>query len=324
MHVTVVGAGVLGRVYGVRLAQAGADVSFVVRPSRAAETSPFLIEQVNGGHRHDALDHPRRVAAIDESSDVVLVTLRYNQLDPGAGDDLVALLRKAGSSSAPIIMLTPMMPAQRDALEKAAGRRVVPSLPGVVGYLNDSDVVRYWIPAAMSTLLDDLPASDIGEAPRAALEAIARRLTQIDLPTRFERDVASQNVATTTSLFPFIAAIDAGGGIDGVLGDKELLGAVLDAAKECEALARKIGKTATVAHVLMKFVGPFTLKPGVALGRKLFPEAVEFVERHFGAKLHDQHIAMGEAILGLGRDHEIPMPALTKIVGMLRSKPHPA
>jgi hypothetical protein len=321
MHVTVVGAGVLGRVYGVRLAQAGADVSFVVRPSRAAETSPFLIEQVNGGHRHDALDHPRRLAAIDERSDVVLVTLRYNQLDPGAGGDLVALLRKTGSSSAPIIILTPMMPAQREALEQAAGRRVVPSLPGVVGYLNDKDVVRYWVPAATSTLLDDLPASDIGEAARASLEAIARRLTQIDLPTRFERDVASQNAATTTSFFPLIASIDAGGGIDGVLGDKDLLGAVLDAAKESDALARKLGKTATFAHVLMKFVGPFTLKPGVALGRKLFPEAVEFVERHFGAKLHDQHVAMGETILALGRDHGMSMPALTKLVDILRSRP---
>ena len=55
MHVTVLGAGVLGRVYGIRLAAAGDRVTFVVRPERVAEASPFILEQVNGARRRDEL-----------------------------------------------------------------------------------------------------------------------------------------------------------------------------------------------------------------------------------------------------------------------------
>ena len=39
--------------------------------------------------------------------------------------------------------------------------------------------------------------------------------------------------------------------------------------------------------MLTKFVGPYTLKPGVALGRRLFPEVMRFAEVHFGEKLRE-------------------------------------
>jgi hypothetical protein len=345
MHVTVIGAGVLGRIYGVRLAAAGEQVSFVVRRERAGDTSPFVIEQVNGGDRRDVIEHPRRVTAIPEGVSVVLVAVRSHELDPGRAPgavDVGTILREGASRSAPAVILTPMLPGQEKALEKVAGagadaraganagagagagagRKIVPAMPGVAGYLNDRGVVRYWIPAATSTLIDGIPSPRGGQDDgRAALEALARKLTELGLPTRLERDVASLNVATTVSFYPLIAAIDAGGGIDGVLGNKELLGVVLDAAKESEALSRRLGKPATWTHILMKFVGPFTLKPGVALGRRLFPESVLFVERHFGGKLHDQHLAMGEAILSLGKERGVSMPSLEKLLEILRRRP---
>lgn len=321
MHVAIVGAGVLGRIYGVRLAKAGTDVSFVVRASRLARVEPFHIEQVNGGGRRDSLDEPRRAAEIPSGAEVVLVAVRYHELEPGAGE-LAELLRKGAGASAPVVILTPMMPAQQRALEDAAGLRVVPAMPGVVGYLNDAGVVRYWIPAPTPTLIDDASASATpAEGRRATLEALAQSLTRAGVPTHLERDVAAINTATTTAFYPLIAAIDAGSGVDGVLGNKELLRAALDAAKECSTLARKAGKPATWASMLTKFVGPFTLKPGVALARRLFPEAVQFVDHHFGAKLHEQHVAMGEAILALGRQHGMSMPALTRFVSILRARP---
>ena len=47
MFVAVVGAGALGRIYGLRLATAGRDhrVAFVVRPRRLHERGPFVIEE---------------------------------------------------------------------------------------------------------------------------------------------------------------------------------------------------------------------------------------------------------------------------------------
>jgi 2-dehydropantoate 2-reductase len=180
--------------------------------------------------------------------------------------------------------------------------------------------VRYWVPAATSTLLDDTPEPGGAGEGRAQVEALARALTKLGIPARLERDVASLNAATTAAFFPLIAAIDAGSGIDGVLGNKELLGTVLDAAKESEALSRKLGKLATWTNLLLRFVGPFTLKPGVALARRVFPESVQFVEKHFGAKLHAQHIAMGDDILALGREHGVSMPALVRLMDMLRGR----
>ena len=72
--------------------------------------------------------------------------------------------------------------------------------------------------------------------------------------------------------------------------------------------------------MLTKFVGPFTIKPGIALARKLAPEAVRFVEQHFGPKLHAQHVAMGEAVLALGRQRGQSMPALARLMLSVKAR----
>lgn len=98
---------------------------------------------------------------------------------------------------------------------------------------------------------------------------------------------------------------------------------MIEAAKECDALAHQLGKVASWAGLLTRFVGPYTLKPGVALAKSLAPEAVKFVDTHFGPKLHAQHLAMGETILSLGRDRGVAMPALARLMDTLRSRARP-
>lgn len=322
MHVIVLGAGALGRIYGARLAAAGVQVSFVVRPSRLEETYSFVIEQVNGDKRRDVVEHPRRIAEIPKDATLVVIAVRFDQidaLDHEADGSLAAALQKA--PAVPFIVLTPALAPQINKLEKTIGRRVVPAMPGVAGYIDDVDdrgVVRYWSTGLASTLLDDVAAGENHSSSRDALDVLARRLTNDGLPTRFEKDVAALNAASTISFFPLIAAIDAGKGIDGVLADKVLFDTALAAAKECEGLAKKIGKVAPWANVLSRFVGPYTIKPGVALARKLAPETVRFVERHFGPKLHDQHLALGETILTIGREHGTEMPELDHLMRLVR------
>lgn len=321
MHVIVFGAGALGRIYGAHLASAGVQVSFVVRPSRLSETYSFVVEQVNGDKRRDAVEHPRRIEAIPEDATLVLLAVRFDQLDrlrQNQDDPLVEALQKG--PAVPLVVLTPLLPPQLAALERAVGRRVVSAMPGVAGYVDDVDdrgVVRYWSTGIASTLLDDDASGPAHSLSRDTLEVLARRLTNGGLPTRFERDVASLNAASTVSFFPLIAAIDAGSGIDGVLHDKDLLETALAASRECESLAKKLGKVAPWAHVLTRFVGPYTLKPGVALARRLAPETVRFVERHFGPKLHAQHLAMGESIRALGREQGLDMPQLDHLMERL-------
>jgi 2-dehydropantoate 2-reductase len=313
MHVTIVGAGALGRVYGVRLAGAGATVSFVVRPARLGESSPIVIEQVNGPHRRDAIERPDRVAEVPRASSIVMVAVRFDQI---GGEEVAARLREA--PKVPIVLLTPTLPRQRAALERALGRRITPAMPGLAGYLDDRGVVRYWVTKVAATLLDD--AAGKASAEGAALEDLARRLDKAGLPVHFQKDVAALNVATTIAFFPLVAAIDAGGGVDGALGDKDLVATVIEAARESEALGKKLGKVASWAHLLTRFVGPYTLKPGVALARGVAPETVKFVDAHFGAKLHTQHLAMGEAILALGEDLGHEMAALKRLMEMLRAR----
>jgi Ketopantoate reductase PanE/ApbA len=323
MRITLVGAGALGRAYGARLAARGDEVAFVVRPERLADSAPFVVEQVNGSRRRDKIDRPRRVADIPAETQVVLITTRFDQLAhppaadrPMRGGRSVADLLRAGPD-APVVLLTPAMPPQRAALEEAASRRLIPAMPNILGYIDEREVVRYWVTGAASTLIDE---GSVAPSQRAALEELARRLTNADVPTRLERDVGAQNTATTTAFFPLIAAIDAGGGIDGVLSSKAVLSVALEAAKECEGFAHRLGKVAPWAHLLTKFVGPFTLKPGVALGRRLFPESVRFVEHHFGAKLHAQHLAMGATILAMAREQVVSLPALERLMAMIEER----
>ena len=324
MHVTVFGAGALGRIYGARLSSAGVQVSFVVRPTRLAETYPFVVEQVNGDNRRDVIDKPRRVEAVPSDTTLILLAVRFDQMDSVRRDGDSEIARALASApEVPIVVLTPLLPPQEAALQRALRRRVIVAMPGVAGYVDDVDdrgVVRCWVTGIASTLIAEASAGPLGSMSRDALEVLARRLTNSGIPARFERDVPSLNAASTTSFFPLIAAIDAGGGIDGVLSDKDLLDTALTAAKECEALAKKLGKVAPWSHLLTRFVGPYTLKPGVALARRIAPETVRFVERHFGGKLHAQHLAMGETIRELGREHGVETPSLDKLLELVRKR----
>ena len=317
MHLSVVGAGVLGRIYGVRAATAAGPttrprVTFVTRPAHLRDATPFVLEQVNGAHAKHTLDAPERVATVPADATAVLVAVRFEAVQ-AVDPDLVALLR-AAPSAAPILVVTPLLPNVRAELEQALGRAVVPAMPGAVGYLDERGVVRYWLPKVAATLLEE-------ETPlRHAVEDVARILSDAGVPSRLERGVEALDAGTTIAFFPLLAAIDAGGGIDALLEHKELLGTALDAAKETEALAKKVGRPAPWASVLTKFVGPFTIKPGIALARKLAPEAVRFVEQHFGPKLHAQHVAMGEAVLALGRQRGQSMPALARLMLSVKAR----
>lgn len=313
MNITIVGAGTLGRIYGLRLVASGEEVAFLVRPGRAADSSPFVIEQVNGPRRRDVLERPLRVVAVPPRTQLVLVAVRFEQID----GPLAEVLR--AERAAPIVVLTPLLPPQQRALEEGLGRAIRPAMPSISGYLDERDVIRYWTVKVASTLIDAPPEGERGDAASAALEELARRLTRAGIAAHLEQNVGSINMATTTTFFPLIAAINAGSGIDGVLADKALLNLVIEAAKESSALGQKLGKAAPWAHLLTRFVGPFTLKPGVALGRRLFPEVMRFVDAHFGPKLHEQHVAMGAAILDLGQEHGQAMPALSQLMERLRA-----
>jgi 2-dehydropantoate 2-reductase len=315
MRIAIVGAGALGRAYGVRLALAREDVRFVVRPSRAADTEPFVIEQVNGDKERNVLDHPNLVTAIPMDSELVVLAVHLDQIvekeAPAGSTSVPALL--AAAPNVPIVSLTPLFPKQIQALEAASKKTVYPGMPGVTGYIDERGVLRYWVPGLAMTFVDV-------RAAKTSAEEMARKLTKIGIPTQLEKDVGALNASTTIAFFPFTAALGIAGSVDAVLADKDLVQAVIESVKDCEALATKVGRVASWAKILSRFIGPYTLKPGVALARRISPESVRFVEAHFGPKLALQHRAVGAAILEMGSVLGVPMTELQKLLARMPAR----
>ena len=302
MHVAVVGAGALGAVYGVRLAKSGVTTSFVVREARAQKAGALALEQIDHEHRKDTLDSPSYVTSVPADADVVLVTVRQDQIDD-------ALAKLLAPSNAPIVVLTPMFEEDAERLEAGIGRPIFAAMPSVVSY-EKNGVIRYWLPNAATT------AIEAKNAPPVIAE-LAKALAAAGISAKTKADVLAENVATTVSFMPIAFGIDAAGGIDALLDDKHLLRNAIDAVKEMGDLAKKVGSAAPWASLLLHFVGPLTIKAGVAIAKSRSPEAVSYVEEHFGRKLHAQNVRMAAQMLALCKHHGVRAEELANLVHRL-------
>lgn len=307
MHVCIVGAGALGRVYGVRLAVAGNDVSFVVRPSRLTEEEPFVVELVNG-RRRDTLPSPRRVAEVPKEADVVLLAVKVDQID----DRLASVL--ASAPHVPVVSVTPLFPQDYEKLATILGkeRPLVAAQPGVVAYERDPGIIRYWLPKVAPTLVD-------ADGPADVLSRFVEALDAAGVPAKRQAGVRDSNPATTITFFPLVLALDAAGGtVASVLADKDLLKDTFAALKEAQELAAKVGPLASWASLLLKFATPLALKVGIKLAETASPEAVRFVEIHFGHKVHEQHLRLGGYIVELGKRYGVGTGGFERLLGRLR------
>ena len=113
--------------------------------------------------------------------------------------------------------------------------------------------------------------------------------------------------------------VDVAGGIDALLADKPLRTTTLEAVSEGLALAARIGKTPPWVDLLARFAGPTMLKIGVGIARSRAPEALHYVEEHFGRKLHTQNAAMARDIVKLAEEKGTPSVALTTLLGRLEA-----
>ena len=280
MKIAVVGAGALGAVYGVRLALLGKqEVTFVVREARAKRSAPLLLERIDADAARHELEAPTYLTSVPHDADVIIVTVRQDQL----GDDLVALL---APSKAPIVILTPMFPDDEARLVKSIGARIFPTMPNVVSY-DKNGAIRYWLPKSATTAIESTNAP-------AALGDLMHALVASGITAQMKKAVLSENVATMVCFMPIAFALDIAGGVDALMKNGPLLRSALDAMSESRALAKTIGSPASWASLLLPFVGSFTLKAGVALAKRRSPEAVHYVEEHFGRKLHAQNLHMAE------------------------------
>jgi 2-dehydropantoate 2-reductase len=133
MRILVVGAGAIGGFFGGRMLQAGRDVTFLVRPKRAAElaSAGLVIKSPNG----DAtLKNPPTVQAdkLTEKFDVVLLSCKAFDLD----DAIKSFAPAVGPQTAIIPLLNGML--HMDVLDKKFGRdRVLGGLCAIAATLNE-------------------------------------------------------------------------------------------------------------------------------------------------------------------------------------------
>ncbi len=305
MHVAVVGVGSLGRVFGVRLANAGVAVDFVVRDAAlAAKGGAIRIEQVHVDPM--TLERPSWVTSIPAHADVVLVCVRGDQLD----DALIDLLR--AGPSVPVVTVTPMLPRTFARVQAALGTRLAAAMSSVVGYTNASGATRYWISKVAKTLIDEPPARE------PALTAFAEALGRSGIEAAFEPGVHETNAATTILFLPLTFGLDAAGSIEALLDDAALSATTFRASDEARALAERCGKVAFWVSLVTRFLGPRTIRMGVAMLRNRSPEAVAFIEEHFGRKGRAQNIAMAAEACAIAEEKGTAHRALDELLVRLR------
>lgn len=133
MRILVVGAGAIGGYFGGRLLQAGQDITFLVRPKRAAElASTGLVIRSPAGDV--TLKNPPTVQAdkLSEKFDVVLLSCKAFDLE----DAIKSFAPAVGPNTSIIPLLNGM--SHLDALDKKFGReRVLGGLCAIAVTLNE-------------------------------------------------------------------------------------------------------------------------------------------------------------------------------------------
>lgn len=309
MHVAVLGAGALGALYGVRLAvRAGVDVTFVVRPSRASETTPLVLEGVAGGGR-DELAHPVRRTQVPDDADVVLVAVGTEELE--------AIRALVGERDVPVVVLTPMLPADFARMKDAFGARVLAAMPAVVSYVRHEDgVVRAWFPPR-ATLIDEPRAGESAEV----VHALVRALREARLPAELELGVHEKNPATTVGFIGAAMAIAVAGSLEALADDDALLALAARSCREGREIGRRIGRADPLAALGASLASPLALRVGIGALRRLSPEAAFYAEEHFGRKLRAQHVVMAREIAALARDKGLPGDAFEELARRLEHAP---
>jgi 2-dehydropantoate 2-reductase len=146
MRVLVVGAGVIGTIYGAHLSAAGHTISVLSRPPRACQLAR------DGMTAHDVLDGGRTNArvrvienTVDARFDLVLVAVRSDQL-------AAACAKLAGLAGAPAVVFFGNNPDGRSAIGEQVPGDVLLGFPGVGGVLRDGTAEYVRIPQQPTAL----------------------------------------------------------------------------------------------------------------------------------------------------------------------------
>jgi 2-dehydropantoate 2-reductase len=291
MRILVVGAGAIGGYFGGRLLQAGRDVTFLVRPRRAAElaSAGLVIKSPNGDV---TLKNPPTVQAdnLNEKFDVVLLSCKAFDLD----DAIKSFAPAVGPQTAIIPLLNGMR--HLDVLDGKFGReRVLGGLCAIAVTLNERREVVHLQP------MQSLNFGERDGKPSARVSAIAEVMasgkfgavaSEYIIQEMWEKWVFLASLAASTCLMR--AAV---GTILAVPGGKDFLLGMLD---ESKAVATAEGY-APRAPFLERTVGMFTAE-GSPMTASMFRDIKA------GAPVEADHV-IGD-LIARGDAAKVPVPRL--------------
>jgi len=238
MHILVLGAGGVGGYFGARLAQANADVTFLVRPARAAALAErgLVVESPLGD-----LCLPVRFATADTlagSFDLVLLTAKAYDLD----QSVAAIGPAVGPNTAVLPLLNGL--GHLDRLDAAFGpQRVLGGVAYISATLGSDGVVRH---------LNRLHGIAFGERPGGMserVEAIAQAFAATPVSAAASTDIVFD-------MWEKLVMISALAGINclmrGSVGDimlaEEGESFTLELLAECQAVAAAAGYPPRLPH----------------------------------------------------------------------------
>ena len=163
MRILVLGAGAIGGYYGLQLAEAGADVSFLVRPRRAAQLARDGLQVESRGRRLRRTVPTLLAGQVAPPFDLVLLTCKAYDL----GEAVEAIAPTVGGAGTVLPLLNGM--AQYDLLDARFGAdRVLGGLCYIAATLGTDVVIRHTSPG------DDIRFGDrAGRRPSPAAEELA-------------------------------------------------------------------------------------------------------------------------------------------------------
>jgi 2-dehydropantoate 2-reductase len=227
MRILVVGAGAIGGYFGGRLLQAGRDVTFLVRPRRAAELAAggLVIKSPNGDV---TLKDPPVVQAdkLSDKFDVVLLSCKAFDLD----DAIRSFAPAVGPQTVILPLLNGML--HLDVLDKKFGhQRVLGGLCAIAATLNEHRQIVQLAP--MQSLGFGERDGRLSDRVRAIAEAMASgkfgaAASEQIIQDMWEKWVFLASLAASTCLMraPVGDILAAPGGKDFILGMLDECGAV--------------------------------------------------------------------------------------------------
>ena len=231
MRTLVVGAGGIGGYFGGRLLEAGRDVTFLVRPGRAAQLAEhgLRIESPHGNF-HDPAPPTVQADALSEHFDLVLLSCKAYDLEDA--------IRSFAPAVGPNTSVLPMLNGMRHIellTERFGSAAVLGGLCVIASTLGDDGRILH---------LNDLHSMAFGERD-GTTSARAKAIEQEFSPARFDATLTATITQEMWEKWVFIATM-AGATclMRSTLGDIEAAGGaplVLALLSECAAIAEEWG-----------------------------------------------------------------------------------